>query len=323
MQTKTYFASSVPAALEVARKELGEEAMLVTSKLASAAARPFGRLEVTFAYDAKVPATARPDTRISGTFAQSRTVAPSLASSWTPSIVPSAASPVASPSASPVVVTPAFGVSSISGTSSASVGARSMTSEMDEIKRQISELKQAVGRPAVVISEGRPGLADQLIENGLSTEVAGEVAAAVRANDSPNALLRELAARLQVAPFAEPKAGDSRTIALVGPPGRGKTTTLVKIALRFGLSIRVPVKIYFAGSHGVGGDDQMARYATILGVPFQACESLESLSLALNGDQWKGLALIDTPGISPSDSGESGDSLVFSNGGPRLRSIWS
>ena len=32
MQTKTYFASSVPAALEVARQELGEDAMLVSSR---------------------------------------------------------------------------------------------------------------------------------------------------------------------------------------------------------------------------------------------------------------------------------------------------
>src|SRR5580704_12073231 len=53
MQTRTYFASSVPAALEVARKELGEEAMLVNSKPSSPEARPYGRLEVTFAFDPK------------------------------------------------------------------------------------------------------------------------------------------------------------------------------------------------------------------------------------------------------------------------------
>ena len=36
MQTKTYFASSVSAAMEVARRELGAEAMLVSSRPAPA-----------------------------------------------------------------------------------------------------------------------------------------------------------------------------------------------------------------------------------------------------------------------------------------------
>src|ERR1700686_1463268 len=61
MQTKTYFANSVPAALELARRELGAEALLVNSKPSAAAARSFGRLEVTFAFDPKaVPVAAPP-----------------------------------------------------------------------------------------------------------------------------------------------------------------------------------------------------------------------------------------------------------------------
>ena len=56
MQTKTYFATSVPAALEVARQELGQDALLVGSRPAPTAARQYGRLEVTFAFDPKEPA---------------------------------------------------------------------------------------------------------------------------------------------------------------------------------------------------------------------------------------------------------------------------
>src|ERR1700733_751389 len=67
MQTKTYFASSVPAALEVARQDLGEEAMLVSSRPAPPEMRQLGRLEVTFAWDPKdAPAplaAARPSPR--------------------------------------------------------------------------------------------------------------------------------------------------------------------------------------------------------------------------------------------------------------------
>jgi flagellar biosynthesis GTPase FlhF len=52
----------------------------------------------------------------------------------------------------------------------------------------------------------------------------------------------------------------------------------------------------------VGAQEQLARYAAILGVPFQAFESLEGLNLAMTGDaSWKGLILIDTPGLAPAD----------------------
>ena len=48
----------------------------------------------------------------------------------------------------------------------------------------------------------------------------------------------------------------------------------------------------------------MARYASILGVPFQAFESFESLGLALQGERWNGLVLIDTPGAIAGDRKE-------------------
>ena len=54
MQTKIYYANSVPAALEEARKELGAEALLVSSKPSAAVKRALGRLEVTFAFDPKL-----------------------------------------------------------------------------------------------------------------------------------------------------------------------------------------------------------------------------------------------------------------------------
>jgi flagellar biosynthesis protein FlhF len=118
------------------------------------------------------------------------------------------------------------------------------------------------------------------------------VAAAAKVGGVP----QELEARIPVAEFVPLRPDESRTLAFLGAPGRGKTSSLVKIAVRYGLANRIPTRIYTAGAHAVGATEQMARYAAILGVPFQAFETFESLNLALHGDRWKGLVLIDTPG---------------------------
>jgi flagellar biosynthesis protein FlhF len=276
MQTKTYFASSVPAALEVARRELGADALLVNSKPAPAEVRNFGRLEVTFAFE--------PNRSSATNFPEPRP------------------EPERRPTRPTAAVT-----------------------ELDEIRQQISALRAAVGggnsfqtelamQTALVSQEfrqdsrqqdSRRSTAGMLCASGLEPELAKEVAsaAALRPGDGTGAVVQELVSRIPRASFGEMKPGEARTLAFLGQTGRGKSTTLVKIAVRFGLAKRVPVRIYSAGAHGVGCLEQMARYATIIGVPFQSFESFESLNIALN-DGWKGLILIDTPGISPGDRTE-------------------
>jgi flagellar biosynthesis protein FlhF len=203
---------------------------------------------------------------------------------------------------------------------------RYQRSELDDIRQQIAALRDAVGHTGAAAQGGsefgnyisaasaalertmdsHARLVARLCANGLERETARSiVTAASRATgDMKQALVEELSGRLRVTPFVEMKRGENRTIALIGPPGRGKTTTLVKIAVQYGLARRVPVRIYSAGAHGIGGQEQMARYAAILGVPFHAFESLDSFHLALNGDGWKGLILIDTPGLSRAEDAE-------------------
>lgn len=236
MQTKTYFASSIPAALEVARKELGEDAMLVTSRLASPENKAFGKLEVTFAYES---------------------------------------------------------------TAATAASQQAPRTEMEEIREQLAALRMAMGR-AGSSSPGEDGtLAAAGFDAGLSRDI---VAAATRRPGSrASALAHEVASRIPAAPFQLLQPGESRTMAFIGPPGRGKTSSLVKIAARYGIGRRVPVRIFSAGAHGVGCQEQMARYAAILGVRFESYESLESLHLSLTGENWNGLTLIDTPGLSPAD----------------------
>jgi flagellar biosynthesis protein FlhF len=265
MQTKAYFASSVPAALEVARRELGPEAMLVGSRPSPPHVRQFGRLEVTFA--------------------------------WTPAKVSGA------PEGWSLLPIPR------SGARAAFPAARSSdVSDLEDIRRQLCALRSAVGEVLPARSSGgvTERLAAGLREAGIDPEISREMAttAGEKSGDPESNVFDAMVQRIAVSPFTPLKHGEHRTIAFIGPPGRGKTTTLIKVAVAKALTKRIPVRVYTAGSHGVGGSEQMAHYCSILGCPFQGFESLESLELALEGESWKGLSLIDTPGLGPAEQDE-------------------
>jgi flagellar biosynthesis protein FlhF len=114
----------------------------------------------------------------------------------------------------------------------------------------------------------------------------------------------EIAARFEVAPAI------GRITALVGPPGAGKTTTLVKLAVTHAVSGSGPVRLISADTHRIGGAEQLRTYAAILGVPFQAVENAGTLAQAIDSAPANAQILIDTPGMSPSMLSEVGMDLA-------------
>lgn len=360
METKTYFASSVPAAMEVARKELGAEAMLLNSRPAPEEARSLGRLEVTFAYSperlpqADAGATAEfalplysppaPPAPPPAPKQQARQAAGESPFSVLRSFTPGGARPPAQPQ-DPGFAMALLAASAAGGPPPKLVGEsaspfanlRSLVppaarpqspqvSELDDIRAQLKALRSAIDRNAIPVSPvpgpgpDLSGVVARLCARGLDASTARDIAAdaALHPEERGSALSAAIVRRIAVEPFGEIGDGARRVLAFVGPAGRGKTTSLVKIAVAFGLAKRIPVRIYCAGPHGVGCQEQMARYASILGVPYQWIENLDSLDLTLRGDAWKGLVLIDTPGLSGNDPAEISGLSQFVSRNPEI-----
>jgi flagellar biosynthesis protein FlhF len=95
-----------------------------------------------------------------------------------------------------------------------------------------------------------------------------------------------------------------RIIALVGPTGVGKTTTIAKLAAIFGTEFAgkrpQTVRIITIDNYRIGAVHQIERYGNIMGIPVSSAKNDRELKevIALNSDGVD-LILIDTIGKSP------------------------
>ncbi len=88
-------------------------------------------------------------------------------------------------------------------------------------------------------------------------------------------------------------------VALVGPTGVGKTTTIAKLAARFALRHgRRHVALVTMDHYRIGAHDQLRTYGKLIGVPVYIAGDEEELRVILNQMNDRKLILIDTAGTS-------------------------
>ncbi|MBD7976518.1 flagellar biosynthesis protein FlhF [Serpens gallinarum] len=113
-------------------------------------------------------------------------------------------------------------------------------------------------------------------------------------------LLAHLARSVQV-PETEPLEARG-VIALVGPAGMGKTTTLAKMAARFVLKYGAKnVALASMDGYRIGAQEQLKTLGRILNVSVTQIEPGESLVAAIEPLAKKRLVLVDTAGLPASD----------------------
>lgn len=91
-------------------------------------------------------------------------------------------------------------------------------------------------------------------------------------------------------------------VAVVGPTGVGKTTTVAKLAARYALRHgKRHVALITTDNFRIGGQEQLRSFARILGVPVFSASDADELAAALGDLDDKRLLLIDTAGMSQRD----------------------
>lgn len=122
-------------------------------------------------------------------------------------------------------------------------------------------------------------------------------AAARGSDDEPlPALTHALEASYSFSPL--PDRGGGPPLALVGPPGAGKTISIAKLAARAILS-GSPVRVVTTDGFRAGGTEQLATLTEVLGTELHTAASPQELKHIVTAGDPGDFVLVDTAGINP------------------------
>ncbi len=179
-----------------------------------------------------------------------------------------------------------------------------MTSSPKRLDAQLESLKQAVDRMTPP-----PKLPERIERLVAASGIDGEPARVLALRLLPftgdtdglaEAYRDALADLVRVRPW--PLTNERRTlIALVGPPGVGKTTTAARIAAQAIAQHGKTVTFIACDTYRVGAVEQLTKYASLLESPCDVARTQAELSQAIQRAE-TALVIVDTAGRGPTDS---------------------
>lgn len=267
---KTYIAESVPHAMTLARREMGDDAILIQTRRRETVDAS-KRFEVTFGVVPGPGSEPPPPVNVDRSSKRK----------------PAKDHPAPDPAADTEV-------------------ARQLGSLRRELAALQTMIKQsALGKP--------PGLQDNvaaskayhtLLENDIDADLAADLVRAIAPDEPslPEAVQAQLAMLVRIDSSI---AQDGKAVVLMGPPASGKTTSLIKLAVEYGLKRGNPIEIFSLSLGKTSVDRTLEAMTAILGVPCEPLANAAALESALARPRAAGtLVLIDTNGYGGGASDE-------------------
>lgn len=314
MQVKRFFAADMRQAMKLVRDELGADAAIIGNR------RIAGGVELTAALDYKLSALAprvpnmeledelrKTQSRIATAQAELSLRSDGESDKTTnrqlfaglpltaaePLIEPTLAEP-RRPAPSPVAAT--------------GVDPRAFDSMRFELNSLRELMEVQLGSLAWNQLQGsRPAQANlwrRLQRIGLSGPLSRDLLALITEIEEPRQAWRMLLAhlaRMIATPEVEPLE-EGGVIAMVGPAGMGKTTTLAKLAARYVLKYGAQnIALVSMDSYRIGAQEQLKTLGRILNVSVTHIDPGQSLVQAMEPLLRKRVVLIDTAGLQASD----------------------
>jgi flagellar biosynthesis protein FlhF len=284
MDIRTFKAKSLHEALGRIRAELGPDASVLHTREVSAGWLGWlaGRkqLEVTASAEARLPSRLAHFEETQDAFAEQFAVA--------------------------AIADDQFAVPTLAGRGRLKAGLPTGGDTIDDLMREHAICDDARASGAYL------DLAAELLEAGFHEETINDLVDEVRqeteveSEENSQALKETLAHQLETqlrdgGPIAA-EPGHPLTVAIVGPTGVGKTTTLAKLAAQYRLRKRCRVGVITVDTYRIAAVEQLRTYADLMDLPMEVVGTPREMRGAVARMQGLDLLLIDTAGRSPRDA---------------------
>ncbi len=313
MNLKRYRVNTIQEALQQIKKDLGPDAVIVSTRQVKESSGKFGlfgktMLEVTAAKDAKP--------------------APPPLKKPMPEPIKPAVSPIPAPIAAKVTALETKQV--LAPIQEEIQELKSMIQSMQQkpsvekktighLQQELSEVKRLIHSFAAENAQMRDSnlhenllaLYQQMVFAGLEEKFAKRLVAEAQKNIPPEELENFLYVKIFIARMAmkivkttngiEKEGHKQRVIALIGPTGVGKTTTLAKMASEQKMKYGRSVGLVTLDTYRVGAIEHLRSYAKIMQIPFDVVANKQELEQVISRSVDLDVILIDTGGRSQRD----------------------
>lgn len=323
MKVRKYQANTLAEAMALVKREMGQEAIILQTKRVKPGGLmglfSQGVVEVTAAIDDELEArTSAPAARAPQAQPKAKPPkAPQAAKAAKPKgsrkkkAAPAAAS-AAVPAAPARSRSTEAGVPAVVG--SLAVAEHDPANEASALEHELAKMKDILAtmlrqmeQPAAApdFPERIKALHDALLAQEVNPRLAHEVAlrlsqpgAAGEPGEDLQARLTGILREMAGEPRPIDLRGGRRVVALLGPTGVGKTTTIAKLAANFALLEKKDVALITCDTYRIAAVEQLKTYGQIIGVPVEVVFSPQELKEAILRQAKRDLILIDTAGRS-------------------------
>jgi flagellar biosynthesis protein FlhF len=309
MQVKRFFAADMRQAMKLVRDELGADASIIANR------RVAGGVELTAALDYQVPAapSRQPNLELETELRKTQARISSAQTELNTRVQADAGKDgqlFAAPTKFPEVSAAASSRSAPQPVAAALPGADQRV--LEAMRFELHGLRELIEVQLGSIAWGqlqtrKPQQANlwrRLQRMGIAAELARalleKVANIAEPRQAWRMLLAHLAHAIRTAPVEPLEEGG--VIALVGPAGMGKTTTLAKLAARYVLKYGAQnIALVSMDSYRIGAQEQLKTLGRILNVSVTHVDPGQSLTQALAPLARRKVVLIDTAGLPGND----------------------